>query len=345
MIKKIYLNKRIPWVSISYIIASIIITLAVFYNNDLYYVFAGTKSKYYFWQYFTLLFNHGSYQINTFAHLFVNLALASFFGIYIEKLLSKKILIIFLFGSLIVFYLGFYLLNDLYGNGASGILYSLSSLTLAIVWFHKKETIFKKNLFYYIFLVLIIFTWIVIPIGDYYVYKIITSNTLLHFLGITYGIIFFIIYKERILCELKTRLNNNNDKKIKKPSKLLFVILTILLMSIFLIIALNNQGLLTNHRSKVEVIDIEKNYIADPPHIIISFSGPIKKQVKERSFYKTNEGDMNEELKVLLEWVSNTELHIVFNRKPSNTDTFKLYLKGLTDLQGKLLLEDIFVKH
>jgi len=216
MIKKIYLNKRIPWVSISYIIASIIITLAVFYNNDLYYVFAGTKSKYYFWQYFTLLFNHGSYQINTFAHLFVNLALASFFGIYIEKLLSKKILIIFLFGSLIVFYLGFYLLNDLYGNGASGILYSLSSLTLAIVWFHKKETIFKKNLFYYIFLVLIIFTWIVIPIGDYYVYKIITSNTLLHFLGITYGIIFFIIYKERILCELKTRLNNNNDKKIKK---------------------------------------------------------------------------------------------------------------------------------
>src|SRR6056297_835170 len=202
MLSDIYYRKKLgfPYFSIVFIACCLLVTVPTYFFPNLNYVLGGTKNKYYIWQYLTLIFQHGSYNVPIIFHLLTNVVIISFFGIIVERVLgAKKFLTLNLF-SIITFYISLFYMNGLYGNGGSGIIWSYTSITVYIVfilWRNNKKQLSKEILFY-VFIILIIYSWVFITISDFIIHEGLSVGIKSHLISVKLVFFFCFLWKDFI---------------------------------------------------------------------------------------------------------------------------------------------------
>lgn len=351
MLSDIYYRKKLgtPYLSTIFIASCLLVTIPTYFASNLYMVFGGTKEKYYIWQYLTLIFEHGSYNVPIFAHLAVNVLGITFFGVISERVLGTRRFAILNISAAVVYYLSVYMMNGLYGNGGSGIIWSYTSLSLYIFYYlykdRKNRT--KKDLLFYIYIAMIFIYWIVITILDYTVYGQISLGIKSHFLGIVVGFVIGYLYRGCIKRRVDSIISGKYKESVRPNiyAKLAFLIP----IFIFVVLCLNFLGVLDNHISTAKITDIvpdgslqELNEVGHS--VRVEFSQPMLQECEKTSLYHSSENE-HEKLSMDIQWLDTKTLEIELSREIFDDEKIKIALGGLLDSHGRIVKEDVVIEY
>jgi membrane associated rhomboid family serine protease len=207
MISDLLYRKKIgiPYISIILIISCLLVSIPTYISPRLYFIFGSSFQGYtatYPWQNtVTSQFEHGTFYVESniaqglplLVHLFGNIIIIGVFGSIVERVVGKRRFLILSIAAASVNYLVRAMIGS-WGNGASGIAFVYGPIVFFIIY--RLYRIYGKNIFkdffFYIYFILFLMMWIVIPIGSEW-----TTN-LIHLTATVTGMIFLIFFKTLI---------------------------------------------------------------------------------------------------------------------------------------------------
>jgi membrane associated rhomboid family serine protease len=327
------------------------VTVSTYFFPEVNNVFGGTKQKYYIWQYLTMIFEHGSYDLPPLLHMFANIAVVGFFGVITERLLGIKRFLILNIITTIVYYIYFYCMNGLYVNGGSGIIWAYTSVVLYTVIFLLKNDKSKviKDFMFYVFILLLTGTWIIITVADYKIHGEVSLGIKSHFISVLLGFFFVLLWKEYIKKKIDSTDLDESDyyhpvhKWIKR-------IVLLVPSFIIVVLVLTFTGVITNHISKVNIVSITpENSIEmlnkNDLKIVIKFDDSMKKEYQKDSLSVNSTEHHTDQLTFKHYWEDNRNLVLKFNRAIYQDEKIRIALSGLTDSEGLRFKKDIILKY
>jgi hypothetical protein len=203
---------------------------------------------------------------------------------------------------------------------------------------------------FYIVILLLFISWIVVTIVDYNIFNKISTGLIAHFISVLTGLVFVFLWHIDIknvlkfLCD-KSVLETNTplDKKII-ISFLLIPILLIFIIILFL------TGILSNNIMPVKsIIPSSDVSIAElnnhKGQIRIIFKEPMEKEVRESSLYTTSKEYHSLKLSMDISWLDSKTLLIKFNRDIYNDEEIKIILSGFCSKSGNTFNEKIILNY
>ncbi len=341
----------VPFLSLILIISCLAVSIPTYFFPQLYKVFGGGHYKFYIWQYVTMVFEHGSHDLNIFLHLGANIIVIAFFGVLAEKILGTRKFLILTVVSAATFYSRFYL-EGLHGNGISGVIWAYISITVIVVidmYKINKEKLMKDYSFY-IFVVLILVTMFGITAFEYLVYGRLTEGVISHIIGTLVGFVQAFKWKGHINKRVYQINFEQSPRKIcsSVTDKKLVLTALIIPVSIAVIVLMYFAGILTQHISPSQVINIKPSSISDinksERQILITFSHPMDCEVKNSSLYSISDRS-DDKLTMEIEWVNNKNLKLKFSRNIYEDENIRIILRGITDSKGQIFAEEIKLEY
>ena len=225
---KTYQIKRIPFVTITLIIWSVVISILPIFNPILYDILYNKFPTGLKWTWLTSMFVHGQGDLfSMIKHLMGNSLMIIIFGFITEKIFghSKTFLFISLsfLGSL------FYFFNiSAFGHGASNVTYGFFPIALFIIYYevksHKIRSLFKKPIF---FLILLFSLKIIHILFKPFITNTNISGGIVHMIAFAVGMSLCCVWHEDIKKWIRIfDLNENPGQRILRTDIFVFSILS-----------------------------------------------------------------------------------------------------------------------
>lgn len=214
MFSEIFSNRQIRVYQVySLMLCSIIVTVASMVFPNLQHVFGSFDDHSTSIQRLTLVFQHGFDNLSGIVHLFINIILFIFIGISTEKILGPFYFFILTL-SAILFYLIVHSVFQMTGHGAAGVLYAYAPVifySLNEGRLLKTRSVFDEMYRNLRTVLVIMYTVLpilmaVVPIhfdSDLPFVKALLFGNIFHISATLLGIIFMLIFKEKIRLRLK----------------------------------------------------------------------------------------------------------------------------------------------
>ena len=351
MISDIYYRKKIntPYLSLIFIFTCLLVSIPTYFFPELYQIFNGSSQEIYLWQHITFIFEHGSNTLPLFVHLLTNISVIAFFGVISERILGVKRFLILSLSSFVIYYIYFHI-NNLSGNGASGVIWSYTSVSFfSIIYMYKfNKNKLKEDRLYYLAILLLIFTWAGVTIADFIINKELSYGIGSHIISVLVGFGFVLIWKNHIEKRIDKIISKDIDIKLdlSKLEKIIVKISLVVPIMILVVLLMFFNGLLTSHisPSKVESINPVSNNITainkSNNQIEIKFTYPMK---EINSIHSSIIG--RKKCSIKSKWIDNKTYIIKFNRKLYSDEKVKIILSEIYDSKGRVFNDDIILEY
>jgi len=244
MISSILFNKDFPFphISFSLFLSCIIISIPILFNDILFAFLAANEGLAYPWQYLTSVFAHGP-EPPLIIHFIINLLIIIFCVALTEKLIGTwRTFLLLVVASVVLTFIRFETYN--FYNGISYFIFAYLPITFAIFIqlfkYHKKQFLSDTTSILSLFT---IFTAIVLyPLYFSIIESIFCERNIIHLMSIILGLIFLVMWRKKIIINLK-EMNQENVQKKKsniwdKISRILgYSITTINLLALIVLFA------------------------------------------------------------------------------------------------------------
>ncbi|MFQ5605633.1 MAG: hypothetical protein ACE5HS_20365 [bacterium] len=140
MLAVLFDHKKIgkPFVTIIIAGSCLLVSVPTFFFPQLYRVFGGLKPLNFFWQKYSLSFQHGFDGFPLILHLGGNLLLLCYCGVFSEKILGAARFLLLTVAAMLVF-AGVHSLPWLEGHGSSGIIWAYSPIVFTTLIIYRKS--------------------------------------------------------------------------------------------------------------------------------------------------------------------------------------------------------------
>lgn len=355
MLSDLYFRRKlgVPYLSLIILTSCLIVTISIKIFPELAQVLGGYKPFNYPWQYFTLVFNHGSDNLSSFLHLFSNSMVILIFGTLTERVLGTKKFFVFTLTSALLFYLETHLVfNDWAGmNGISGIVwgYSVFVLYVLVILIKNHENKLLRDPMFYITISSLFVIWIVITIVDYYMLGKISYGLIAHIISILIGLLFVFIWRDYIKNRIISICNNNISRKNIALDKKIIISSLVIPIFIILILVLSFTGILYKHKIPINSIIPKSGNITElnnySRQIRINFDFPMEKEVQKSSLYTTSKEYHSLKLLMDVTWLDDKNLLIKFSRDIYKDEKIKVVLSGFTKKTGNIFNDKIILQY
>ncbi len=350
MISDIYYRKKMkmPYLSLIFIFTCFLVSIPTYFFPELYKIFNGRSQPIYFWQHITFVFEHGSSTLPLFVHLLANALVIAFFGVITERILGIRRFFILSISSFLVYYFYFHV-NNLSGNGASGVIWSYTAVSFfSIIHMYKLDkNKLKKDRLYYLAILLLVLTWIVITLIDFTMVKELSYGIKSHIQSVIIGFVFALIWRDHIKSRIDRIINGdtNDSADLSIVDKSIVSFSLIIPLTILVILLMFFNGALTSHISptKVKKITPMKNITEineSDNEIEIIFTHPMK---EINSIQKSIAG--RKKCSIKSKWIDNKTYIIKFSRNLYSDEKVKIILDKIYDSKGRIFNEDIILEY
>ena len=242
MISDLFIRKKlgVPNISLILIACCLIVSVPTYFSPRLYYVFGasmfGTQPAYFWQNYITSHFEHGSFFVEAqitqgvplLVHLISNIAVVGLFGSIVERLLgTTKFLLLSVIAALSS--VAASIAINSFGNGVSGIAWSYGPVVFVIIiklYKHDRKRLLK-DLMFYISILLFFMMWVFISVMGGW-----TTNYY-HLISTLVGIGFVIVNKNVINIRLKELVGESMEILSNKR-----IVICSLVLPLFLLVVL-----------------------------------------------------------------------------------------------------------
>lgn len=241
MISDLLYRKKlgIPYISYILIACCLVVSIPTYFFPRLYYVFGasmfGQRSAYFWQNYITSHFEHGSFFVETqitqgvplLLHLISNILVVGLFGSIVERLLGTLKFVLLSLIAVLSNIAASFAINS-FGNGVSGIAWSYGPIVFVIIvkFFNHDRERLLKDFMLYISMLLFFMMWVFISVRSSW-----TTNYY-HIIATLVGISFIVINKGAIEKRIKELDGDHMEILVNKRIVVCSIVLPLFLLVI-----------------------------------------------------------------------------------------------------------------